>query len=36
MTDLADLIENYMNKGKQYDKENADTLYGGWKLLTNQ
>jgi hypothetical protein len=24
-----------MLKGKVYDKENADTLYGGWKLLTN-
>lgn len=35
MSDLADLIENYMLKGKQYDKENADNLYGGWKLLTN-
>lgn len=36
MTDLADLIENYMLQGKQYDKENADKLYGGWKLLINQ
>jgi hypothetical protein len=35
MSDLADLIENYMLKGKVYNKENADTLYGGWKLLTN-
>lgn len=25
-----------MLKGKQYDKENAEILYGGWKLLINQ
>ncbi len=24
MSDLADLIENYMMKGKQYNKANAD------------
>ncbi len=35
MSDLADVIENYMLKGKQYDQENADTLYGGWKLIAN-
>ena len=35
MSDLADVIENYMLKGKFYDKQNAGNLYGGWKLLTN-
>ena len=35
MSDLADLVENYMLKGKIYNKEDADKLYGGWKLLTN-
>jgi hypothetical protein len=36
MSDLADLIENYMLKGKQYNKQEADSLYGGWKLLINE
>lgn len=34
MTDLADVINNYMFKGKYYDKSKAKQLYGGWNLLT--
>lgn len=35
MSDLADLVNNYMFKGKYYDKGKAKDLYGGWNLLTN-
>lgn len=35
MSDLGDLVNNYMFKGKYYDKSRAKQLYGGWKLLTN-
>lgn len=34
MSDLADLVENYMMKGKQYDSGAAKALYGGWQLLS--
>lgn len=36
MSDLGDLVNNYMFKGKYYDKSRSKELYGGWKLLTNQ
>lgn len=35
MSDLGDLINNYMFKGKYYNKAKAEELYGGWQLLTN-
>ena len=35
MSDLGDLVENYMLNGKVYNEQKADKLYGGWKLLTN-
>jgi tubulin monoglycylase TTLL3/8 len=34
MKELADLVNNYMFKGKYYDKSRARELYGGWNLLT--
>lgn len=34
MSDLADLIQNYVMKGKNYQGQKAQELYGGWKLLT--
>ena len=33
MSDYADLVNNYLFKGKQYKPEKARELYGGWKLL---
>lgn len=35
MSDLADLVNNYMFRGKCYDKSKAQELYGGWQLITN-
>jgi|JI10StandDraft_1071094.scaffolds.fasta_scaffold1758764_1 hypothetical protein len=35
MSDLGDLVNNYMFKGKYYDKNKVSELYGGWQLLTN-
>lgn len=35
LSDLADVINNYMFQGKAYNKGKASELYGGWKLLTN-
>lgn len=32
MADLAQVIENYITKGKQY-RSNDKGLYGGWKLI---
>jgi tubulin monoglycylase TTLL3/8 len=34
MSELGDLVNNYIFKGKHYEKSKARELYGGWTLLT--
>jgi len=34
MSDLGDLINNYMFGNKYYDHAKRKQLYGGWKLLS--
>jgi tubulin monoglycylase TTLL3/8 len=36
MSDLADLVQNYMFGNKYYRHDKAKQFYGGWKLLTNR
>jgi tubulin monoglycylase TTLL3/8 len=36
MRDLGDLVNNYMGRGKYYDRSRARELYGGWILLTGR
>lgn len=33
MSDYADLVNNYLFKGKYYNADKCDQLYGGWRLL---